>query len=47
MTLLKSYLARKNEPDQKARTDFTKTLAKNLEADFRDLTLQKITFAQK
>jgi hypothetical protein len=30
MTLLKSYFARKNEPDKKARTDFTKTLTKTL-----------------
>ncbi len=30
MTLLKSYFARKNEPDKKAWPDFTKTFAKTL-----------------
>ena len=35
---MKSYFARKNEPGEKARTKLAETFAKNLEADFRNLT---------
>ena len=43
----KNTLPEKNEPGKKARTKLAKTFAKNLEADFGDLTLQKITIAIK
>ena len=39
----KNYFARKNEPGKKARTKLTKTFAKNLEANFSDLTLPNKT----
>jgi hypothetical protein len=45
--LRKKYFARKNEPGKKARNTFAETFVENLEADFGDLTLQKITFATK
>jgi hypothetical protein len=45
--LRKEDFARKNKPGEKAQTKLVKTFAKNLEADFGDLTLQEITFAAK
>jgi hypothetical protein len=38
MTLLKSDFARKMSLVKKARTEFTKTFAENLVADFENLT---------
>ena len=43
----KADFARKNKPGKKARTKLDETFAKNIEANFRNLTLQKKTFATK
>jgi hypothetical protein len=43
----KKLLCQKNELGKKARTKLAKTFAKNLEADFRNLTLSKETQAMK
>ena len=43
----KTTLPEKNEPGKKARTKLDETFAENPEANFRNLTLQKITFAIK
>jgi hypothetical protein len=47
LTLRKSDFARKNEPGEKARTKLTQTFAKNLDANFTNLTLPKETQAMK
>ena len=47
MTLLKSYFAKKNKPDKKASPKLAETCAENLEANFRNLILQKETQAMK